>query len=121
MVELAYRAYGFWMGVCKAFDWVDHQQWVYVIETLTACDGKEIELQKALTTLLGPSRKEKGCIFYEIYLDTERPDICMVSMCWKTMDAKKAHDHSSHVKAFEERYGEGVYKGFTESVYSHYY
>lgn len=56
------------------------------------------ELQK----ILGPTRKEKGCVLYELHQDLENPNILMFYEIWETVADWKAHDAQEHIVVFKE-------------------
>ena len=55
-----------------------------------------------LLKILGPTRKEKGCLQYELHQDIEDPSIFMFYEIWETTDLWKAHDTKAHIVAFKE-------------------
>lgn len=66
---------------------------------------KEGMLEHALTELnkiLEPTRKEKGCICYDLHQDLENPNILMFYEIWETVEDWKAHDIQEHINIFRE-------------------
>lgn len=56
------------------------------------------ELQK----ILGPTRKEKGCVLYELHQDIDNPNILMFYEIWETVEDWKRHDVQEHINVFRE-------------------
>lgn len=65
------------------------------------------ELQK----ILEPTRKEEGCILYELHQDLSNPNILMFYEIWETTAHWKAHDEQDHIVVFKK-----CTQGCTESI-----
>lgn len=48
------------------------------------------------------SRRESGCLAYEVYLSVDDPDTVVLWQQWRSLDALEAHFASEHVDAFLE-------------------
>jgi quinol monooxygenase YgiN len=46
------------------------------------------------------SRRESGCLAYEVYLSVDDPDTVVLWQQWRSLDALEAHFASEHVDAF---------------------
>ena len=46
------------------------------------------------------SRKEPGCLSYEVYVQADEPRVIMVWQQWSNLDALEIHFGSDHVDAF---------------------
>lgn len=57
------------------------------------------ELQRLLLDLVGPSRKEPGCISYELFRDEESPLEFVTLENWSDQRACDAHMGTPHVAA----------------------
>ena len=68
--------------------------------------GKEAELRKVLTALVAPTRKEKGCLNYDVHESTESPGKFMFHENWATKADHEAHFNSLHVQALLPRIDE---------------
>ena len=77
-----------------------------VIATFLARPGKEAELRAVLTGLLAPTRKEIGCINYDVHVATGEPGKFMFHENWTSQAALDAHLQSPHVKALLPRVDE---------------
>ena len=54
---------------------------------------KAIEAAKALTEC---SLKEEGCIAYDTFESSTRPDVFMICETWRNVQALSAHEQSAH-------------------------
>lgn len=62
---------------------------------------EKIEFVKSkLINLLEPSRKDPGCLLYQLHQDIEDPSIFMFYEIWETEALWKAHDMTDHVRDF---------------------
>ncbi|NIV36273.1 MAG: antibiotic biosynthesis monooxygenase, partial [Anaerolineae bacterium] len=55
---------------------------------------------KLVQALACASRKEAGCLAYEVYLQADEPRVIMVWQQWSSLDALELHFGSDHVDAF---------------------
>lgn len=63
----------------------------------------ELEFVKAeLLKVLEPTRKENGCIQYDLHQDIDNPNVLMFYEIWETVDAWKAHDKMKHITKLKE-------------------
>jgi quinol monooxygenase YgiN len=79
---------------------------VTVVATFQAKPGKEAELKSALTGLVAPTRKEAGCINYDLHLSPEDPAKFMFHENWTSQPHLDAHLQSAHLKALRPRVDE---------------
>jgi len=77
-----------------------------VIATFQARPGKEADLRAALTGLLAPTRKETGCLNYDLHASPENPAKFLFHENWTSKAALDAHLQSPHVKALLPRVDE---------------
>jgi quinol monooxygenase YgiN len=77
-----------------------------VIATFQARPGKEADLRAALVGLLEPTRKEEGCINYDLHISPENPAKFLFHENWASKAALDAHLQSAHVKALLPRVNE---------------
>ena len=71
-----------------------------MVIVMEAKQGKEEELTGLLTSLLEPSRKEKGCLFYKLHRDADYPRRIVFYEGWESKEAHSLHDQTDHVKKF---------------------
>ena len=62
---------------------------------------EELDFVKAeLIKILEPTRKEDGCLRYDLHQDLDNPNILMFYEIWETTEAWKAHDGKQHITNF---------------------
>ena len=69
-----------------------------VIAILVAKPGKEDALRSVLTGLIAPTRKEKGCIMYELLQNKENSREFTFVEEWQDDAALEAHFATDHIK-----------------------
>jgi quinol monooxygenase YgiN len=72
------------------------EQFALIVE-FKAAPGKRDELKSELLALVSPTRKELGCIRYDLHQSVESPDDFTFYEVWASRAALAAHDASSHV------------------------
>jgi quinol monooxygenase YgiN len=72
---------------------------ITVVATFQARPGKENELRSALIGLLSPTRKESGCINYDLHASPEESAKFLFHENWTSKAALDAHLQSAHIKA----------------------
>jgi quinol monooxygenase YgiN len=61
----------------------------------------QVDLVKSeLLKLIEPTRKESGCMQYDLHQDNGKPEILMFYETWETRELWQAHMNSDHLKAF---------------------
>ena len=86
---------------------------ITVVATFQAKPGKEAELQKALISLIAPTRKEAGCINYDLHASPEDPAKFLFHENWTSKAALDAHLQNTHVQVLLPRLNE-LAVGFPE-------
>jgi quinol monooxygenase YgiN len=79
---------------------------ITVIATFQARPGKEAELKKTLIGLVAPTRKEAGCINYNLHALPEDPAKFLFHENWTSQAHLDAHLQSAHIKALLPRVDE---------------
>jgi quinol monooxygenase YgiN len=79
---------------------------VTVVATFQARPGKEVELKKALTGLVAPTRKEAGCLNYDLHQSPENPEKFLFHENWTSQAHLDAHLQSAHIKVLLPRVDE---------------
>ena len=79
---------------------------ITVVATFQARPGKEAELRKALIGLVAPTRKEAGCINYDLHSSPEDPAKFLFHENWTSKELLDAHLKSPHVQQLLPRVGE---------------
>lgn len=77
-----------------------------VIATFQARPGKETELRAALEGLVAPTRKENGCVNYDLHASPENPAKFLFHENWTSKAALDAHLQTPHIKALLPRVDE---------------
>jgi quinol monooxygenase YgiN len=77
-----------------------------VTATWTAREGEEERVLAAVRKLVGPSRAEPGCRFYQPNRDLENPRVFFFYEIYDDEDAYKAHGESAHFQ--EHGFGEAI-------------
>lgn len=80
-----------------------NSQIVTVVATFQAKPGKENELKAALTALVEPTRKEAGCINYDLHQLPEDPKKFLFHENWTSRAHLDTHLQSAHLKALLPR------------------
>ena len=65
--------------------------------------GREEELRGLLMGLLEPTRKEQGCLRYDLHRDNDKPGHFLFFEDWTSMALLQAHLASPHLTAFQAR------------------
>lgn len=60
--------------------------------------GKESELRDALTEVLAPTRKEDGCLFYDLHVAADDPSKFLFHESWVSQAHHHAHDQTPHIQ-----------------------
>lgn len=74
-------------------------QQVTIIATLHAQAGKEQALAARLRAMAHETRKEAGCILYELQQSNDDPREFVMLEYWRDAAAVDAHDASAHMAA----------------------
>lgn len=69
---------------------------VTLIVILRPREGQEILLEAELRALVGPTRKEEGCVTFELHRAVEPPGGFMLHEVWASRDAHTEHMHTPH-------------------------
>lgn len=66
-------------------------------------EQEHLELVKSeLLKILEPTRKEEGCMLYELHEDIENPNILMFYEVWETKEHWMVHDKQEHIEVFRK-------------------
>jgi quinol monooxygenase YgiN len=79
-----------------------HENLIVVAE-MKAKDGQEKELRKQTVALLEPTRKEKGCVRYDLHISDTDPGRFLFYEVWTSPQALQEHLRSQHFTAFIDR------------------
>lgn len=79
---------------------------ITVVATFEARSGKEAELKQALLGLIAPTRKEAGCINYDLHISPDNPAKFLFHENWTSKELLDAHLKSPHISALLPRVDE---------------
>lgn len=71
---------------------------VHVIALFVAASGKEEELEQVLTALVEPTRKEEGCLRYDLLRGFGSSAAFAFVEEWESIETLDAHSRSAHLK-----------------------
>jgi quinol monooxygenase YgiN len=81
--------------------------------TFIAKDDHVAQLKHLLITMVDASRKEVGCLKYDIFQIEKNPKKFIVIESWENEDALEGHKNSEHYKHYKAHY-----EPFTADKYS---
>ena len=76
---------------------------VTLIVQLRPRDGQEMLLEAELRALVGPTRKEDGCLTYDLHRSAEGPAAYLLHEIWATREAHTKHTNSPHFLRWNAR------------------
>ena len=76
---------------------------VTVIATFQARPGKETELKDALIDLVAPTRREAGCLNYDLHASPESPAKFLFHENWTSKAHLDAHLKNTHIQVLLPR------------------
>ena len=79
---------------------------ITVVATFQAKPGKEVELQKALISLVALTRQEVGCINYDLHISPEDPGKFLFHENWTSTAAVDLHLQAPHIQVLLPRMDE---------------
>jgi len=74
---------------------------VLVLALFTAAPGKEDELERVLLQLIEPTRREAGCIRYDLVRGMGRSAELAFIEEWETAESLDAHAQAEHVRRIQ--------------------
>ncbi len=75
---------------------------IYVVATLTIRPGSLEALRAPAAVCVAETRKEKGCIAYELFASLADPEKLVFVEKWETREALTAHSKQPHLAAWRE-------------------
>jgi quinol monooxygenase YgiN len=76
---------------------------VTLIVILRAREGQETLLEAELRALAGPSRKEEGCLRYDLHRSLEAPNALLLHEIWTSREAHAEHTRLPHFLRWNAR------------------
>jgi len=89
---------------------------IYVIATMTLKPGTRDKVLAAAKPCIAATRKEKGCIFYDLNTSAENPNLLTFVERWETREDLAAHAKSEHIKVWRAASGEHVASRMIEII-----
>ena len=77
-----------------------------VIARMQARPDRIEDLRVELDNLIAATRREAGCINYDLHVHADDPTVFAFHETWADRDAWEAHDDADHVHAFRAAAGE---------------
>jgi len=74
-----------------------------LIVVLRAREGQETLLEAELRALVGPSRREEGCIRYDLHRSVDTPGAVLLHEVWASREAHTEHIHTPHFLRWNAR------------------
>ncbi len=71
-----------------------------VVAEMVAKPGKEDELKRRLLSLIEPTRKEDGCVQYDLHQNTDETGRFVFYENWRSRETLERHLQSPHLLAF---------------------
>jgi quinol monooxygenase YgiN len=84
----------------------DNRDLLTVIGRLHAKAGQEDALRTALESLVEPTKKEKGCVTYDLHQGVEDPGLFVFYENWDSGEDLDAHLAAPHLAEFATQLGE---------------
>lgn len=73
---------------------------IYVIATMTLKPGTRDKVIAAAGPCIEATRKEKGCVFYDLNVSQTNGDLLTFVERWETREDLAAHAKSEHIKTW---------------------
>ncbi|MDV7246103.1 MULTISPECIES: putative quinol monooxygenase [Rhodococcus] len=79
---------------------------LHVVATIPAKPGSEDTVREGLSSLAAESRKEEGCVSYELFESAAQPGTFVTVEVWANQEAVDAHMTSPHFQSAVAVFGE---------------
>ena len=76
-----------------------------IVARILAAPGQADLLAKEMARLVDDTRKEAGCLQYDLHRGTENPDLFVFVEEWETKPLWEAHMSGAAIEAFRARIG----------------
>ncbi len=71
-----------------------------IIAHIAAKEGKLALVKKEVLALVEPTKKEQGCLRYELNQDHENPNLFIFVEEWESQELWQKHMENTHLQAF---------------------
>jgi len=69
---------------------------VTLVVILRARQGQEPLLEAELRALVGPTRREEGCLTYDLHRGADAPDTYLLHEVWQSREHHRSHTQTPH-------------------------
>lgn len=76
---------------------------VTLIVLLRSKEGQHLLLEAEIRALVGPTRKEEGCLQYDLHHSVDQPSLFLLHEVWGTRAHHTAHTKTSHFLRWDAR------------------
>ena len=76
---------------------------VTLVVLMRSRDGQHLLLEAELRALVPPTRKEEGCLQYDLHRSTDQSGMFLFHEVWETRDAHTAHTKTPHFLRWNAR------------------
>ncbi|MBV7392908.1 putative quinol monooxygenase [Mameliella sediminis] len=84
-------------------------QTLKIVARMVAAPGQADGLADHMKQLVEDTRKEPGCLRYDLLRGTDNPDILIFVEEWENRDLWQAHMAGEAIRAFNARIGNGAF------------
>lgn len=74
-----------------------------LIVTMRAKEGQQLLLEAELRALIGPTRKEEGCLQYDLHRGADQPGTFLFHEVWASREDHQAHTRTLHFLRWNAR------------------
>jgi quinol monooxygenase YgiN len=75
---------------------------IILVATISSAKGSEDKMHHLLQQLVVESRKESGCIRYDLHLSIEKPNVFVMYEIWQDQSALDDHMQSVHFTSYKK-------------------
>jgi quinol monooxygenase YgiN len=79
------------------------KQAVTLVVLLRAKEGQHLLLEAEISALIGPTRKEEGCLQYDLHHSLDQPNNFLLHEVWATREHHTAHTKTPHFLRWNAR------------------
>jgi quinol monooxygenase YgiN len=76
---------------------------VTLVVNLRAREGRDLLLEAELRALVGPTRREQGCLTYDVYRGAELPGSFLLHEVWASREHHRLHTQTPHYLRWNAR------------------
>jgi quinol monooxygenase YgiN len=76
---------------------------VTLVVLLRAKEAQQLLVEAEIRALMGPTRKEEGCLQYDLHHSLDQPSLFLLHEVWATRDHHTAHTKTPHFLRWNAR------------------